>query len=198
MPPTTLAQPSISGFGRVGFSESVIQFFLALPEHLHNLSGNPAFMSLLYFLWALFVVLAGLIVYTAIRTMKLQTVEHENYYETFARDKEALPISRKHTEAWQEIVEHIKSDNEADWKIAILEADSLLGELVEGLGYPGDNLGEKLKAVPKGEILSLDSAWAAHKMRNRIAHEGNLKLSRRDLGETLAQFESVFREFDYI
>ncbi|HEY4493096.1 MAG TPA: hypothetical protein VJB98_00520 [Candidatus Paceibacterota bacterium] len=199
MSPDTLPSPSIGELGHTSWSEPFIQFFSGAPEYFQGLEHNAAFMNLLYFLWALFVVLAGCIIYLAIRAMQLQAAEYRAYYEKASAPQETGSVSKKYSLAWQEIVGHIKSESDADWKIAILEADSILSALLEDLGYPGDNLGERLKSVPKGEILSLDAAWTAHKMRNRIAHEGqSFKISRRELGETLAQFEIVFREFNYI
>ena len=198
MPPT-IPQPSISNLGRTSWSEPVIQFFASFSDHLHNLAQSHAFLSFVFFLWAFFVVLVGLIVYLAIRAMNLHMDEQREYYQAGATASKPESVLRKHSGTWQEVVEHLKSENENDWKIAILEADSILGELLQDLGYSGDNIGERLKSVPRGEILSLDNAWSAHKMRNRIAHEGQtLNLSRREVGETLAQFEIVFREFNYI
>jgi len=198
MPPT-IPQPSISDFGHTSWSEPVIQFFASFGDNMRALSENYAFMSLLYFLWALFVVMLGVVAYLVYLFIKLQNDEKKQYYENADAQKKPESVVRKHSKTWQEVVTHLKSENDNDWKIAILEADSILSELLEDLGYIGDNLGERLKTVPTGDILSLDSAWAAHKMRNRIAHEGmSLKLSRKEVGDTLAQFEQVFREFNYI
>lgn len=199
MPPTGLPSPSISNFGHTSTAEPFIQFANSLPDYLQNLSTNHTFMSLLYFLWAFFVILIGAIAWVVWKTMSMQAKEYKDYYENAAKRSEPESVVRKRSEAWKEIASHLKSDNEADWKIAILEADSILGELLDDLGYQGENLGDKLKAIPKGEILSLDNAWAAHKMRNRIAHEGTtMKLSRKEFGDTLTNFELVFREFNYI
>jgi hypothetical protein len=91
------------------------------------------------------------------------------------------------------------SEQVSDWKIAILEADSILDELLEDLGYVGANLGERLKAVPKGSVKNLEAAWSAHKVRNRIAHDtAAASLDKREAIDTIGNFERVFREFDYI
>lgn len=198
MPPTTISQPSISTFGQTSWSEPVIQFFVSFGDNLRQLGQNHTFLSLIYFLWALLVIIVGVIGYLLYLYIKLQKEEHKKYYAEAEVKAEEISVARA-AGRWQEIVGHLKSEKENDWKIAILEADSVMAELFEGLGYVGENLGERLKNVQKGDVLTIDSAWAAHKMRNRIAHEGmGMSLTRREAGETLSQFEQVFREFNYI
>ena len=100
---------------------------------------------------------------------------------------------------WRMVLKHASSKNPSDWKLAIIEADTILDALVERAGFPGDTLGERLKNADKGMFQTLDYAWEAHKIRNRIAHEGsNFVLSERDAEKTISQYEEVFKEFQYI
>ncbi len=100
---------------------------------------------------------------------------------------------------WEVITKHINSESENDWRLAILEADIMLDQLLRGRGFVGENLGEMLKASNKGDFQTLDQAWEAHKIRNTIAHEGiNYVLSAREARRVIGLFEEVFREFDYI
>ena len=86
--------------------------------------------------------------------------------------------------AWQKIMARLESASEAEWKAAVLEADKMLEELVAQL-YPhlGESLGERLKKVEPSDFPDLDAAWAAHKVRNQIAHEANYQLSARGAGK---------------
>jgi hypothetical protein len=100
---------------------------------------------------------------------------------------------------WQRITAHSESIHENDWRQAIIEADIMLEELLSGMGLPGDSIGDKLKAVERGNFATLDNAWEAHKVRNRIAHDGStFMLTQRLVRETIAQYESVFKEFKII
>jgi deoxyadenosine/deoxycytidine kinase len=83
--------------------------------------------------------------------------------------------------------------------VAIIEADIMLDEMLTALGYLGDGVGEKLKTVEPSNILTLDAAWEAHKVRNRIAHSGkDFELNQRETKRVVGLFESVFREFGMI
>jgi hypothetical protein len=99
---------------------------------------------------------------------------------------------------WEKIIGYLNSENQADWKLAILEADTILDSLVQKMGYRGENLGERLKQVESSDFLTLNDAWEAHKIRNAIAHEAGYDLSHREAKRVLKLFENVFKEFEYI
>ena len=112
----------------------------------------------------------------------------------------AVESNRTPNEArWQFIQDKLSSSNESDWRMAIIEADSILGEIVGTMNLPGASLGDKLKVVEKSDFVSLDDAWEAHKARNRIAHDGSaLPLSEREARRIVGLYERVFKEFDYL
>lgn len=97
---------------------------------------------------------------------------------------------------WNIVLGYFEGDEEALWRIAILEADALLDEILKSRGYEGQNLGERLK---NSKFNTIDLAWSAHKMRNRIAHEGvKLVLTERMIKQTKEAFKAVFKEFNII
>lgn len=137
------------------------------------------------------VVLLGGIVYATIRTNQIRAREA-------ARIREAVQkrLEPKRNERWDKVVEHVKSDNPNDWRVAILEADILLDELVTKMGLMGNTLGERLKQAARGDFRSLDAAWEAHRTRNEIAHAGSdYVLTKRETERVIGLYEEVFREF---
>jgi hypothetical protein len=111
-----------------------------------------------------------------------------------------LPMGKSPTnEKWELVLKHLQSGNSSDWRLAIMEADIMLEELLKTNGYNGEGVGEMLKAVEPSDMLTLDKAWEAHKVRNRIAHSGtSFELSEREAKRVIALFESVFKEFQII
>ncbi len=96
---------------------------------------------------------------------------------------------------WQTILAHFNSTNPNDWRAAILDADTMLDELVTSMGYTGDGLGAKLTTIRINDFPTLQSAWEGHKMRNIIAHQGaNYNLTERQKEITRRHFETVFRD----
>jgi len=100
---------------------------------------------------------------------------------------------------WLRVQELVNSKNPTDWRLAIIEADVMLEDLLRASGYDGDGVADLLKAVDPSDMLTLDAAWEGHKVRNRIAHSGEkFDLNEREANRVIGLFESVFREFDII
>jgi len=100
---------------------------------------------------------------------------------------------------WNKIVEHANTEHPNDWRQAIIEADIMLDELLTVQGYHGDTVGDKMKQVEKGDFNTIDLAWDAHKVRNRIAHEGSEHdLNAREVRRVVSLYEQVLHEFHFI
>jgi hypothetical protein len=100
---------------------------------------------------------------------------------------------------WQKILDNIESGDENNRRLAILECDIILDEMLEKMGYHGETVGEKLKSVEPSDFTSLDKAWEAHKIRNMIAHEGaNFSITEREARRVVGLYKDVFEEFHFI
>ncbi len=100
---------------------------------------------------------------------------------------------------WIKTLNYLFSQHASDWKLAAIEADSMLDSLMTQLGFKGENLGDKLKGATQESFHGLSSAWEVHTIRNRIAHEGaSFELSQHEAKRVIAIYERIFREFGYI
>ena len=100
---------------------------------------------------------------------------------------------------WDGVLAKIETDNESDWRSAIIEADIMLGELLTKMGYRGEGIGEQLKRAVKGDFKTLDKAWEAHKVRNEVAHQGSAApLTKDEARRVIYLYREVFEEFYYI
>lgn len=79
-----------------------------------------------------------------------------------------------------------------DHRHAILEADKLLDHALKYMGYQG-SLGAKLKKAPK-LFKNINDVWAAHKVRNDIAHKINYEVSEAVYKKTMLQFKQAFHD----
>jgi NAD+--asparagine ADP-ribosyltransferase len=72
----------------------------------------------------------------------------------------------------------------------------MLDEVLRNKGYVGEGVGEMLKSA---SFKTVSLAWDAHKIRNRIAHEGSdFQLTEREAKKAFTLYESVFRELKAI
>lgn len=111
---------------------------------------------------------------------------------------EAPKTEDVHNKRWAKIQGLIRSYNSNDWKQAIIEADIILDEMLKKMGYKGDSIGDRLKTVEPSDFTTLDSAWEAHKYRNRIAHGSDYNISKDEAEEVIKLYEEVFKEFFFI
>jgi len=102
------------------------------------------------------------------------------------------------TSRFDDIKAHVASDNPNDWKLAIIEADIEMGRVLTSAGYAGATLGEQLKLARVETFTTLEDAWEAHKVRNRVAHDGaDFVLTKKMARDTIQRYQRVFQEFDH-
>ncbi len=130
--------------------------------------------------------------------IKMREAEDKWYKLVYPGPAAAIEDKPKNAK-WLRILDHINSPNPSDWRLAILEADILLDDLFDQLGYVGDTIGDKLKKAVRADFETLDKAWEAHKIRNAIAHEGSdFTLTQSEAQRIIGLYQAVFNEFDYI
>lgn len=88
---------------------------------------------------------------------------------------------------WLRITQAV-TDDSSSWQLAIMSADKLLDKAMRDRGLSGETMGERLKNA-KPHISNLDRVWAMHKVRNRIAHETDVTISKRQTGEALKVYK---------
>jgi len=100
---------------------------------------------------------------------------------------------------WDHIQELLVSRSVNDWRQAIIEADIVLDEMLKRMGYEGESVGESLKKIERSDFITLDQAWEAHKVRNRIAHDGiDFHITRQEAERVIKLYKEVFEEFYFI
>lgn len=149
---------------------------------------------------AIFVLFVSIII--SVEGIKnIRKKEEEIYYPK--QDKEntvsATNVDDAIAKRWDNVKKHISSENQSDWRQAIMEADIILDDLLKKLGYKGDSIGERLKRVSKGDFKTLQQAWDAHLVRNEIAHEGSsIELNHIEAKRVIGLYRQVFEEFYHI
>ncbi len=156
--------------------------------------------ALAYIKWTLFL-LSAILFYFLVRLVRRLTKLRQNNIERLypaMMAVENLDIPQVNPQ-WQRVMGHVESANENDWRLAIIEADIMLSELLGTMSLQGDSIGEKLKGVEPADFTTIQAAWEAHKVRNQIAHEGaNFLLNQREARRVVSLYEEVFKEFQFI
>lgn len=109
-----------------------------------------------------------------------------------------VPTGGALRERWNEIRSHLDSSREADWKVAVLEADKLVDDSLARAGFPGDSFGDRLTNIQPGTLLALDGLWWAHRIRNRLAHETDYFLRYTEARTAVGYYEQALAELQLI
>ena len=149
-----------------------------------------------------------IISYTSVRMFEIRKKEREHLKHEIAEYAHHKMEKEKKLQQGEEIsknprwiktLNYLFSQHGSDWKLAIIEADSILEDLMTELSFKGETLGEKLKLADQDSFHNLSFAWEVHTIRNRIAHEGaSFEVSQHEAKRVIALYEQIFRVYGFI
>jgi len=99
---------------------------------------------------------------------------------------------------WQKIERRLESEVEADFKLAILEADELLNKVMDEIGYRGENLSEKLEKVTPETISNLKQLKEVRKVRDDIIEDPTYKITREEAKKILEVYKKSLKDLQAI
>lgn len=95
----------------------------------------------------------------------------------------------KYREKWLTITQSV-TDDTGSMQLAVLHADKLLDQAMRERGIPGSTLGERLKNG-KTRFRNVNAVWGAHKLRNQIAHDDHVRITKRQTDSALSAFRTA-------
>jgi hypothetical protein len=143
-----------------------------------------------------FVLTVGLILALAVIFIRLRRIN-----EKLAAQQAAVPaeptMAGPLKERWDEILRHLDSPREGEWKYAVIEADTLVDNQLKER-FAGETMGERLMNIDKTSLLTIDGLWEAHKIRNRLAHDTNYFLRHAEAVRAIKLFEQTLKEMEVL
>lgn len=89
-------------------------------------------------------------------------------------------------------IEGSLSDDPNTHQLAILNADKLLDSALKARGFKGETMGERLKSA-RTVFKNNNAVWAAHKLRNQIAHE-EITVKKQTVLQALSAFKRALKD----
>jgi hypothetical protein len=99
----------------------------------------------------------------------------------------------KYRVKWLAIEQSIQEGQEATYHLALMNADKLLDQALKERGFSGNTMGERMKSAQKA-WSNANQVWTAHKLRNQIAHEYEVRVSYDMTKRTLAAFKQALKD----
>lgn len=114
------------------------------------------------------------------------------------RSKQGRPtgkFSAKTVQNRWSIVQTMTSQGGNGLRQAIMEADKLLDYVLQGKGYRGETMAERMRSANR-EFSRRNDVWAAHKLRNALAHEVDFDLVPSQVKQSIKAFERAIKDLD--
>ena len=98
---------------------------------------------------------------------------------------------------WMAIEQTLSRDVETSHQLVVLQADKLLDQALREKGLPGKTMGERMKSA-QSIWSNANAVWGAHKLRNQIAHDNNVKVQYNDARRALGGFKQGLKDLGAI
>ena len=143
-------------------------------------AGGSIFALVLFFFVLLTVV--GLVI--------VKVVKQYNKPELYGMSEEKV------REMWEEI-ERQADESLMGAKLAVIEADKLLDNVMRSMAFPGEKMAERLK-IASYKYPHLKDVWPAHKLRNQLVHDSSFQLSQKRAKRALKDFEKALKTLNVL
>ena len=164
-----------------------IRLFFILP------SSEAWFLNIKIIFTIIILISVGFIVLALFKTSWLKMRFLYNFIEFLTY----RPFgTRKIEKDWKKIRLRTEKGLESEYKLAIIEADSMFDNILKQMKYEGESLGEKLEKITISILSNIEEVRQAHQVRNNIVHDPNYKLSLDETRKTLDIFEESFKSLD--
>ncbi len=118
----------------------------------------------------------------------------KNKYGSYALSLSPSQVRKK----WKLIESRLRSANPSEYKVAVLEADSLVDKLLADMDYPGENLGERLNNIPESHLSNIEALKVAHEVRNRIVMEQGFSLDRTQAQDAITTYKTTLSKLEFL
>jgi len=109
-----------------------------------------------------------------------------------------IPSKKVTRKKWQRIKNRLESGNSSQYKIAILEADKMIDELLDRIGHKGENMPHRLSQIKLGQIDNAEDLIKAHEIRNNIVQDKEFEVNKETAEEAIGIYEKFLEHFELI
>jgi hypothetical protein len=99
---------------------------------------------------------------------------------------------------WLLIQERLKRGDDANLKLAIIEADNIFDDILKQMGLPGVDMTERLRQFEPQELKSVNLVWEAHRLRNQIVQDPTMQISGEQAEQAVQNYETAMKELEYL
>jgi hypothetical protein len=178
------------------FIESIYNFISGLtPEKIIQFLINPQFSGWLLTLKITFTILSfvllAFIIFALAKTKWLGRMITWDLREFFSYQ----PFTMRKTEKeWRKIKARLEAELESESKLAVIEADKLMDDILTQMGFEGRSLSAKLEKMTTEALPNIQEVKEVRKIHNNIVHDPTYKLSLEEAKKALLIYEKALAD----
>ena len=166
-------------------------------KNIFSLDILSKFIEILSYLKFVFLAISLFFLLGAIFFVIKSTWLKRRFLEAIIEFGTYRPFGVKKTfKQWIKITKKLETNKEADYKLAVIEADGLLDNVLEKMGYKGETTADRLKQLTSDILPDLDKIQEVHKIRNNIVHDPDYQFTLDDAKKVVATYEKAFRDLE--
>jgi len=155
---------------------------------------SPTF---LFYLKVAFIVIGALFLFGIIFLLSRNSWLKRRFLEDWTEFFIYRPFGVKKTfKQWAKVLKRLETGKEADYKLAVIEADSLLNDILKKMGYKGETMAKILEQLDATILPNMEQIWKVHKIRNNVVHDPDYELSLEQARKILGIYEKTFRTLE--
>ena len=104
----------------------------------------------------------------------------------------------KYAERWEAVKKRIEEGSVSSGKMAVIEADNMLGEVLKEIGYSGKDTNERISQVKAGQLAGIEELTEARRIYKGISEDPSYKIGVDKIKETIGAYEKVFRGLELL
>ena len=109
------------------------------------------------------------------------------------KGKPAVRFNPKTVQSRWSVITSLMTQGGNGLRQAVMEADKLLDYVLQGQGYQGDTMAERMRSANR-QFTRRNEVWAAHKLRNALAHEVGFDLVPSQVKQSIKAYERAIKD----
>ena len=140
--------------------------------NLNTFLSPPLIVKIIFVIVSLSFI--GGIIYFLLKTEWLKRLVSKDIVEFLSFKPYEMRIVSKN---WEKILKRLEKGMESEIKLAVIEADDLLNDVLERMGYTGNNLGERLKQLDEATLPNIHEVLDIRRIKGNIVHDPTYRLN---------------------
>jgi hypothetical protein len=108
------------------------------------------------------------------------------------------PLARRNVliKRWEAILARLETENESQYKAAVIEADAFADDVLKSMNYKGANMKERLDHIREYQLETKPQLAEAHALRNQIINDPTFSLAKEEVEGALDLYKAFFDEVE--